>query len=117
MHNASAPPSTWAASIPIPPPPISATGCRRLAAGDEIDAPAAARIHAEARGVPRMINKIADLALVYGAAADRQSVGADIVDELIRDGLILTAAPEPTLPERPARLVLAHEQEVKRDAT
>ena len=49
------------------------------------------------------------------------------VDELIRDGLILTAAPEPTLPEpalpgptqpdRPARQVLAHEQEVKRDAT
>lgn len=84
--------------------------------GDEIDAPAAARIHAEARGVPRMINKIADLALVYGAAAARPSVGLDIIDELIRDGLILTAAPEPTLPERSARLVLAHEQEVKRDA-
>ena len=95
--------------------------------GLEIDNAAMARIHAEARGVPRMINKIADLALVYGAAADRHVLGADIVDELIRDGLILTAAPEPTLPEpalpgptlpdRPARLVLAHEQEVKRDAT
>ena len=86
-----------------------------------------ARIHAEARGVPRMINKIADLALVYGAAADRHVIGADIIDELMRDGLILTAAPEPTLPdpslpghpfpERPARLILAHEQEVKRDTT
>ena len=96
--------------------------------GAEIDGPACARIHAEARGVPRMINKIADLALVYGAAADRRVVGADIIDELIRDGLILTAAPEPlseplpgafsepTPAERPARLVLAHEQEVKRDA-
>ena len=86
-----------------------------------------ARIHAESRGVPRMINKIADLALVYGAAADRHVIGADIIDELMRDGLILTAAPEPTLPdpslpghpfpERPARLILAHEQEVKRDTT
>ena len=64
-----------------------------------------------------MINKIADLALVYGAAAGRKAVGADIVDELIRDGLILTAAPEPPLPKRSKRLVLAHEQEVKRDAT
>lgn len=99
--------------------------------GDEIDGPAIARIHAEARGVPRMINKIADLALVYGAASGSPAVGADIVDELIRDGLILAAPPEPalsesarpestpgsTLPDRPARLVLAHEQEVKRDAT
>ena len=85
--------------------------------GDEIDAPACARIHAEARGVPRMINKIADLALVYGAAADRKTVGADIVDELIRDGLILTAAPEPGPSDRATRLVLAHEQEPKGDAT
>ncbi|WP_374301336.1 ExeA family protein [Paracoccus sp. (in: a-proteobacteria)] len=85
--------------------------------GDEIDAPACARIHAEARGVPRMINKIADLALVYGAAADRKAVGADIVDELIRDGLILTSAPEPGPSDRSTRLVLAHEQEPKGDAT
>lgn len=117
--------------------------------GLEFDAAAIARIHAQSRGVPRLINKIADLALVYGAASDLQVVGADIIDELMRDGLILMAAPEPdlpgaagpeasgsdtagppspgpgcakagflpgsTLPERPARLVLAHEQEVKRD--
>jgi type II secretory pathway predicted ATPase ExeA len=85
--------------------------------GDEFDSAACARIHAEARGVPRMINKIADLALVYGAAADCHAIGVDIIDELICDGLILTAAPEPILPEKPARLVLAHEQEIKRDAT
>ena len=93
--------------------------------GFEIDAPACTRIHHEARGVPRMINKIADMALVYGAASGRRVVGADIVEELLRDGLILTAAdpiPEspaggPPTADRPARLVLAHEQEVKRDAT
>ncbi|MFC3169445.1 ExeA family protein [Paracoccus fontiphilus] len=85
--------------------------------GAEIDGPASARIHAEARGVPRMINKIADLALVYGAAADRPAIGAEIIDELIRDGLILTAAPEPGLSDRSTRLVLAHEQEPKGNAT
>jgi general secretion pathway protein A len=79
--------------------------------GDEIDDDAAARIHAEARGVPRMINKIADLALVYGAAADRRVISADLVDEVISDGLVLQAAPEP--PERSARLVLAHEKDMK----
>lgn len=81
--------------------------------GGEIDDSAAARIHAEGRGVPRMINKIADLALVYGAAAGRTVISADLVDELIRDGLILTVPSEPG--ERTTRLVLAHEQEVKRD--
>lgn len=88
--------------------------------GFEIEAPACLRIHHEARGVPRLINKIADLALVYGAAAGRTVVGADIVDELLRDGLILVAPEEPPAgpapaPERPARLVLAHEQEIRRD--
>lgn len=80
--------------------------------GHEIDVAAAARIHAEAAGIPRMINKIADLALVYGAASGNQCVTADVIDELIADGLILTAQPF----ERPlARLVLARDAELKRD--
>lgn len=77
--------------------------------GAEISPEAAARIHDEARGVPRMINKIADLALVYGAASGQKIVTVDLVDEVIDDGLILAAAPEP------ARLVLAHEKESTRD--
>lgn len=80
--------------------------------GHEIDGAAAARIHAEAAGIPRMINKIADLALVYGAAGGHQCVTADVVDELIADGLILTAQP---FERPPARLVLAREAEAKRD--
>lgn len=99
--------------------------------GEEIEPDAAARIHAEARGVPRMINKIADLALVYAAAAGSSAVGAGLVDELIADGVILIAAPEPEAPEprmpdprapgppapqeRGARLVLAHEKDIRRD--
>lgn len=80
--------------------------------GHEIDAAAAARIHAEAGGIPRMINKIAELALVYGAVGDRKTIGVEVVDELIADGLILTA----TQSERqPARLILARDSEVRRD--
>lgn len=81
--------------------------------GDEIHPAAIARIHAEARGIPRMINKIADLGLVYGAAAGVDVVGADLIDELINDGLVLISAPEPLAGDR--RLVLAHENEIKRD--
>lgn len=78
--------------------------------GDEIGDEAARRIHAESRGVPRMINKIADLSLVYAAAAGLPAVNVELVDELIGDGLILIAAPEPG-----PRLVPAQETERKRD--
>ncbi|MBU2958950.1 AAA family ATPase [Paracoccus sp. C2R09] len=83
--------------------------------GTEIDVEAADRIHAESGGIPRMINKIADLALVYGAAADQKVVKAELIDELIADGLILVpqSAPAPDQPQ--ARLVLAHEPGPKRD--
>ena len=82
--------------------------------GGEIDAAAAARIHAESGGIPRMINKIADLALVYGAASGQSVVTAELIDELIADGLILTARAE-TADRQVPRLVLARDQEVKRD--
>lgn len=78
--------------------------------GHEISEDAARLIHAEARGVPRMINKIADLSLVYAAATGLDIVQTDLVQELIADGLILTAAPEPG-----PRLVLPKETERKRD--
>ena len=79
----------------------------------------AALIQREARGVPRMINKIADLALVYGAASGGTVVTADLVEEVLRDGLVLSAPDIPaetgTAPDRPARLVLAHEKDARRD--
>ena len=57
--------------------------------GHEIAPEAIARIHVEAEGVPRMVNKICDLALVYAFSSDRQVVEAEIIDELIADGLVL----------------------------
>lgn len=72
--------------------------------GHEIAPEAVARVHAESEGVPRVINKICDLALVYASAADRRVVGPELIDELIADGLVLRpqAAPAP-LPGEPLR--------------
>ena len=65
--------------------------------GDEISAQAITRIHLEAEGIPRSINKLCDLALVYAARAGARRVGKPVVSELIRDGLILKPAPPPFL--------------------
>jgi general secretion pathway protein A len=37
------------------------------------------------KGVPRSINILCDLALVYGMGADARSIGADLVEEVLRD--------------------------------
>lgn len=63
--------------------------------GNEIAPEAIARVHAEAEGVPRIVNKICDLALVYASAAGSQQVGAELIDELIDDGLVLRVQAHP----------------------
>jgi general secretion pathway protein A len=40
-------------------------------------------------GIPRIINKICDLALVYAASEDKKAVTEDTIDEIISDGVIL----------------------------
>ncbi|MCF2906690.1 AAA family ATPase [Octadecabacter sp. CECT 8868] len=57
--------------------------------GDEIDQAAIQKICEYAGGIPRVINKICDLAFVYAASADQTHVGLDTINELIRDGVIL----------------------------
>ncbi len=63
--------------------------------GNEISAQAVSAIHAEAEGIPRLINKLCDIALVYAAAADAKLVGKPIINELVRDGVILKPASPP----------------------
>jgi general secretion pathway protein A len=63
--------------------------------GDEISPSAITLIHNEAGGVPRVINKLCDLSLVYAASADKPRVGLAIIRELIRDGLNLKTVEEP----------------------
>lgn len=69
--------------------------------GDEISTKAITLIHAEAEGIPRVVNKLCDLSLVYAASADKPQVGLAIVRELIRDGLNLKTVSDPFILESP----------------
>ena len=63
--------------------------------GNEFTTEAIRVIYAEAAGIPRMINKLCDLALVYSVSAGKPRVDIDIIRELVRDGLILKPVSDP----------------------
>ena len=66
--------------------------------GEEFTPEAVRLIHEEAEGIPRMINKLCDLALVYASSTKETQVDVGTIRELIEDGLILK-------PTRPALLL------------
>ncbi len=43
------------------------------------------RICSETSGIPRLINLLCDTALVYGYAEQRQRIGLDLIDEVLKD--------------------------------
>lgn len=57
--------------------------------GKEISTLAIRAIFAESGGVPRLINKMCDLALVYAAGSDMRIVSVGVVRELMADGLFI----------------------------
>lgn len=57
--------------------------------GEEFEDAAITLVHSESSGIPRMINKICDLALVYASSAGKNPVDAETIRELMDDGLIL----------------------------
>lgn len=57
--------------------------------GDEIDDAAILKIAKKSEGIPRVINKICDLAFVYAASAGDTTVSESIIDELVQDGVII----------------------------
>jgi general secretion pathway protein A len=59
----------------------------QVAGGDPhlIAVDAIAAIWQHARGIPRVINTLSDLALVYGYSAGKKTIDLEIVDEVIRD--------------------------------
>ncbi|WP_414899083.1 ExeA family protein [Rhodovulum sp. YEN HP10] len=65
--------------------------------GEEFSAPAIRHIHEEAGGIPRMVNKLCDLALVYASSATQNVVDEATIRELIDDGLILKPLRDPLL--------------------
>ncbi|MRU15662.1 ATPase [Roseovarius sp. A21] len=65
--------------------------------GKEICYEAIRHIHEESDGIPRVVNKLCDLALVYASSAGEEKVGAGAIQELVQDGLILKPYREPHL--------------------
>lgn len=57
--------------------------------GYEFSVYAIKSIFEESGGVPRMINKLCDLALVYAASSESSVVGINIMRELVADGLFI----------------------------
>ncbi len=57
--------------------------------GEEFSDSALHEIYKEAGGVPRLINKICDLSLVYASASGRKTVDDNTVRELIEDNLMI----------------------------
>jgi len=59
--------------------------------GNEFTEDAIAMIGKASGGVPRLVNKLCDLGLVYAAAEQSPSVSAGIVEEVIEDGIFVSA--------------------------
>lgn len=72
--------------------------------GDEISTKAITLIHTEAEGIPRIVNKLCDLSLVYAASAGKPQVGIAIVKEMLGDGLNLKTATDPLVLTTPVDL-------------
>lgn len=61
--------------------------------GEEFTDAAIEKIHEDAGGIPRVINKMCDLSLVYAAAADQKVVDIETVDELLADSVFVKTRP------------------------
>lgn len=65
--------------------------------GQEFTIEAIVRIFEESEGIPRVVNKLCDLALVYASSGEEEKVDVAIIEELINDGLILKPFRSPLL--------------------
>lgn len=61
--------------------------------GNEFSNEAIALIAAETGGVPRLVNKLCDIALVYASVDETKQVTEVLVEGILEDGLILPNAP------------------------
>lgn len=66
--------------------------------GQEFKPQAVALIHEASGGIPRMVNKICDLCLIYAAAIDRNTVSGRIAQEVLNDNMFIRTR----MPEREA---------------
>ena len=64
--------------------------------GAEFHDGAIALIHQRSRGVPRLINKFADFAMVYAATSEQNVIDELTIAEIFRDGLFLDTVETPS---------------------
>ncbi|MFP5504801.1 MAG: ExeA family protein [Gammaproteobacteria bacterium] len=65
---------------------------------------ACAAVHRHSSGVPRLVNLLCDIALVYGYAEQRKRIDADLIDDVAREKQAggIFPSPEPPLSAAPA---------------
>ena len=61
--------------------------------GSEFTAEAIDLVHEHSRGIPRLVNKLCDFAMVYAATEERRVVDGAIIEEVLEDGIFLPAVP------------------------
>lgn len=65
--------------------------------GKEFALTALKRIHEETNGIPRLVNKLCDLALVYTAGSGKKKVTLKVIEELLEDDLFVNTQNSPPL--------------------
>lgn len=65
--------------------------------GNEFSNAAIRFIFEKTDGIPRMINKLCDLALVYAASANQSEVTLETIEEVLQDGLVLNTCQSPLI--------------------
>ena len=57
--------------------------------GSEFTTEALELVHTHSQGIPRLVNKLCDFAMVYAATEERRVVDAAIIEEVLEDGIFL----------------------------
>lgn len=65
--------------------------CHVGGTGAEFTSEAIDLVHVHSHGIPRLVNKLCDFAMVYAATEERRVVDAAIIEEVLEDGIFLPA--------------------------
>ncbi|WP_210528786.1 ExeA family protein [Rubellimicrobium arenae] len=67
-------------------------------------------VHMASKGVPRLVNQLCDLAMVYGFTKDQRHVSRETVEDVLRDGVFFAGGQTIDLPPRPLETTEASSQ-------
>jgi len=72
------------------------------AVGPIFDEAASARVAEASGGVPRLVNQLCDLSMVYAFTLERQRVTLDVVEQVLDDGVFFAGGQESAVPSAPS---------------